>query len=375
MADELVGRCKLIRQIAEGAMGSVWLAHHLGLDAPVVVKLIKADVAKHPDARARFQREARIAAQMRSAHVVQVLDFGLTAAGEPYMVMELLQGETLRARLFSVGALSPAATGALLVQVCRAMTKAHEAGLVHRDLKPDNIFLVKDVDAEVAKVLDFGIVKVPDALAFDGVDPTTTGKLLGTPCYMSPEQAQGLSNIDFRSDLWSLGVLGYECLTGLRPFSKSLLGPLIRQITIEPIPVPSRSAPHAHLGPAIDAWMARALSRDPLGRFSSARELARSFEHVVATGAGGAGSAAGTSPVAKGAAVEGAVTVARGAPFAGRATLAGGAPVAGRATVAEGAPGSPDAPSGDATTLLDLSTPADTTGDLPARPTTPRQDE
>jgi serine/threonine-protein kinase len=198
--------------------------------------------------------------------------------------MERLEGETLAQRLVAVRALSVGETAAIVVQVCRAVTKAHEAGLVHRDLKPENIFLARDVGMEVAKVLDFGVVKVPDALALDGVSPTVTGTLIGTPCYMSPEQAQGLKSVDFRSDLWSLGVIVYECVTGIRPFARSALAPLIRQITIERILMPSESAPAARLPPAIDTWMARALSRDPSRRFASARELGESLERIAKPG-------------------------------------------------------------------------------------------
>jgi eukaryotic-like serine/threonine-protein kinase len=277
----IAGRYRLIRPLGEGAMGAVWLAQHLALDAPVVIKLIRSELAARADVRARFTREARIAARMRSAHVVGVLDHGVTEAGDPFLVMEHLEGETLRERLIARWALPPAETAEIITQICRGVSKAHEAQLVHRDLKPDNVFLARDVGAEIVKVLDFGVVKVPDALALDGVAPTVTGTLVGTPSYMSPEQAQGLRTVDYRSDLWSLGVIAYECLTSLLPFPARTLGQLTRQITLDPIPPPSSTPRGATLPPGLDAWMRRALARDPAHRFESALDLAVELHHAI----------------------------------------------------------------------------------------------
>jgi serine/threonine protein kinase len=270
-------RYRLARLIGKGGMGSVWLAEHLSLHTPVAIKLIDSEAAKNPNARARFEREAQVAARIRSAHVVKVLDHGVTDDGQPYIAMECLAGESLRERLTARGRLSPAETGKVVSHVGRALARAHEAGLVHRDLKPENIFVAREDDEEIVKILDFGVAKVADSLAVSGMDPTRTGALLGTPYYMSPEQAQGLKSVDFRSDLWSLAVVVFECLTGKRPFTAPALGPLIGKILGAPLPVLSQAAPDARLPAELDAWMAHALSRDPAARFGSAKELAESF--------------------------------------------------------------------------------------------------
>jgi serine/threonine protein kinase len=270
-------RYRLDRLIGKGGMGSVWLAEHLSLHTPVAIKLIDSEAAKNPNARARFDREAQVAARIRSAHVVKVLDHGVTDDGQPYIAMECLAGESLRDRLTLRGRLSPAETGKVVSHVGRALVRAHEAGLVHRDLKPENIFIAREDDQEIVKILDFGVAKVADSLAVSGMDPTRTGALLGTPYYMSPEQAQGLKSVDFRSDLWSLAVVAFECLTGKRPFTAPALGPLIGKILGAPLPVLSHAAPDAGLPADLDAWMAQALARDPAARFGSAKDLADSF--------------------------------------------------------------------------------------------------
>jgi len=252
-------------------MGSVWHATHLGLDIPCAVKFIEGEVAQLPQLQARFEREAKAAAQLRSPHVVQILDHGV-CDGTPYIAMELLEGEDLGKRLARLGRLPPHELLPVVTQVGRALTKAHALGIVHRDLKPDNIFLVRDDDREITKVLDFGIAKASGAGASGS--NTQTGTMLGTPYYMSPEQAQGTKAVDARSDLWSLGVIVFEALTGQRPFESEALGDLLMKIIVAPIPRPSQVAGGASdLPPALDAWWARASQRDPSQRFQTAKEL------------------------------------------------------------------------------------------------------
>ncbi|WP_437282736.1 protein kinase [Sorangium sp. So ce375] len=258
-------RFRLVRPLRQGGMGSVWLAQHIGLDIPCAIKFMNAQgVSK--EVRLRFEREAKIAAQIRSPHVVQILDHGVWQ-GTPYIAMEYLEGEDLDTRIQRVGRLDPHDTMAITAQVARALTKAHASGLVHRDLKPANIFLVLDDDREIAKVLDFGIAKdsTPQVTS-----TTKTGSLLGTPAYMSPEQAQGTKSIDHRSDLWSLAVVVFECLTGKLPFNSEAFGDLLLKIMVKPLPVPSQLAP---VPPGFDAWWARAASREPDARFQSAKEF------------------------------------------------------------------------------------------------------
>src|SRR3977135_1697126 len=194
----VAGRFRLSRLIGRGGMGSVWLATHLGLDVPCALKFIEGEGAEPPEVQARFEREAKAAAQLRSPHVVQILDHGV-CNGTPYIAMELLDGEDLGQGLTRLCRLPPQDLLWIVTQVGRALTRAHAVGIVHRDLKPDNIFLVHDDDREIAKVLAFGIAKATGPGA-PGAG-TRTGALLGTPYYMSPEQAQGTRSVDARSDL------------------------------------------------------------------------------------------------------------------------------------------------------------------------------
>jgi serine/threonine-protein kinase len=273
----VAGRFRLEKILGQGGMGSVWLATHLGLEVPVAVKFMLAGASA--EAQMRFHREAKAAAQIRSSNVVQILDYGIDE-GMPFIAMELLRGEDLRARLRRVRRLSPAEALQILVPVVRGLERAHEAGLVHRDLKPENIFLTREGDVEIPKILDFGIAKAlrPEGDAVDDA-ATREGAILGTPYYMSPEQARGRTHVDHRSDLWSLGVILFQLLTGKRPFPGKVVGDLVMQICADPIPLPSSILPG--LSPEMDAFFARAMARDPAERFQSARELARAFAEVT----------------------------------------------------------------------------------------------
>jgi serine/threonine protein kinase len=270
----VAGKYELLRLIGRGGMGSVWEGRHATLATRVAIKFVDPEYVDSPDARARFVIEARAAATIRSKYAIQIYDHGVADDGRPYMVMELLQGEPLDRRLERLGRLSLRETARWLGQVCRALQRAHDAGIIHRDLKPENIFLVRspDDDEEIAKVLDFGIAKFKGLPGEGGVTSSTkTGAVLGTPFYMSPEQARGLRNIDQRTDLWSLGVIAYKCVTGVLPFDGEGVGDLLVKICTAPLPVPSLALPG--LPPAFDAWFARALERDPQRRFASANEL------------------------------------------------------------------------------------------------------
>jgi serine/threonine-protein kinase len=275
----LAARYRLERRLGEGGMGSVWKADHLTLRSPVAVKLIDEKIADNKEALNRFMREAQAAAALRSSNVVQILDYGVEGK-TPYMVMELLEGESLAERLHRVRRLSAAETVRVLHQVARAMGRAHDLGIVHRDLKPENIFIVSEHDVEIVKVLDFGVAKMQHAsFGYASGMGTRSGSLLGTPFYMSPEQAEGDRPVDWRSDLWSMAVIAYECLTGQRPFESPGLGNLLLQICSKPVPVPSRIAP---VPPGFDAWFARALERDPDRRFQSAKELVDALRREIA---------------------------------------------------------------------------------------------
>jgi serine/threonine-protein kinase len=271
----LAGRYRLESQLGIGGMGSVWRAEHLTLHSAVAVKLMDPTIAATVGGADRFRREAQAAASLRSAHVVQVLDYGVDD-GTPFLVMELLQGENLASCLAREHRLSPERTLAIMTQVARAMARAHASNIVHRDLKPDNVFLVKEDDQELVKVLDFGIAKTADP-TLAGVQ-TRTGMTLGTPYYMSPEQAEGRRAVDHRTDLWAMAVIATECITGIRPFNGETWGELLLNICARPLPVPSTQAP---VPPGFDAWFARATSREPGQRFGSAQELVEALRGVV----------------------------------------------------------------------------------------------
>jgi serine/threonine protein kinase len=273
----IADRYCLLRKLGAGGMGSVWLAHDQSLDSQCAVKLVDPEKAADEEVRIRFEREAKAAAQIRGANVVDIFDHGIWD-GTPFIVMEYLEGEDLGARLDREGALGTEQTYQIVSQVARALVRAHAAGIVHRDLKPENIFLVPGDDQEVAKVLDFGIAK-HEQYSLAG-KTTKTGSFMGTPYYMSPEQARGRA-IDWRSDLWALGVIAYQCLNGRPPFESEALGELMGMIIYDPIPPITASAPE--LPDALELWWQRAVSRDREQRFQSAKELADSFGEAIET--------------------------------------------------------------------------------------------
>ncbi len=264
----LDGRYRLGLELSRGGMGRVFSATHIHLGTTVAIKVLDTDDT--PKERERFLQEARAAAQLKHPNVVQVTDFGIFEE-QQYLVMELLEGETLRALLERKGPLDPGKTAAIIAGIARALTAAHAAKIVHRDLKPDTVWIDERGDA---KVLDFGIAKVASTIPSV---TTASGAVLGTPAYMSPEQAQGTRDVDAASDRWALGVIAYECLVGARPFEAEALGELVLQICAWPQPVPSQ---HAELPEGFDAWFAKACARDRDDRFASALEQAEELEQV-----------------------------------------------------------------------------------------------
>jgi serine/threonine-protein kinase len=267
----IASRYRLERPLARGGMGSVWVARHLQLDSILAIKFIEPELAKLAEARGRFEREAKVAAQLQGPNLVQIHDYGVDD-DTPYMVMEYLQGEDLCARLNREKRLSLEAAADIVLQVARVLRRAHEAGIIHRDLKPGNVFLVRGEDEDdIVKVLDFGLAKIPQSTSAD--DMTQTGTLLGSPRYMSPEQARAMKNIDHRSDLWSLAVIAFRAITGALPFPGDEIADVLVKICAEPAPTPSSIDPA--LSPAIDRFFKRAFEHDPARRFQSAREFAR----------------------------------------------------------------------------------------------------
>ncbi len=285
----IAGRFRLERLLGKGGMGSVWVAHHLNLNIEVALKFIDASVAKRDDVASRFAQEAMAAAKVKSPHVVNILDYGTDALGRAYIAMELLQGEELAQRLERAGRLPLADVCRIVVHACRGLGRAHAAGVVHRDLKPENLFLVDDDEGFVTKVLDFGIAKAQSPVG-GLTHHTGTGQILGTPLFMSPEQALGRGDIDFRSDLYSLAVVAFRSLTGEVPFASEALGEIIVKISTEP--VPSARARRPELPAAVDEWFRKAMHKDSGQRFGSAREMSETFLQACELASGVSGGSA-----------------------------------------------------------------------------------
>jgi serine/threonine protein kinase len=269
---------RLKHHLGCGGMGMVWVADHLSLRSKVAVKFVLATlgVTKEQTA-ARFAREAAAAAKLRHPNVVQILDHGQTHDGTPFIVMELLEGQDLASRIEREGALDMTTAVAVIAQTSRALSAAHARGLVHRDVKPENIFLT-DLDGELlVKVLDFGVAK--DGVLDGPGALTASGAMIGTPRYASPEQMMDAKSVDHRTDLWSLAVVAYECITGVRPFEADSVGKIVVLVHAGTF-APARTI-RPELPPAVDIWFSKALSRDPSARFSSAKEFAASFHAAV----------------------------------------------------------------------------------------------
>ena len=265
-------RYEIVRRLAGGAHASVWIARHKRLEVEVAVKFLHEAFASRQGARAQFAKEARTAASIRSRHVVRIFDYGVDHEGCPYIVMELLQGEDLRNRIRRCHQLPVDVVSEVLTQACKGLSRAHAAGIVHRDIKPHNIFLSETVDEAPfqAKLLDFGVA----AWGLEDLEQTPHGTLIGTPLYMSPEQALG-GEVDHRSDLYSLATSIYHALAGRPPFRSKNIPHLMASIITEPAPNIARFCPS--LPPDACAWFHKALQKKPSARFSTAREMAETF--------------------------------------------------------------------------------------------------
>lgn len=272
------GKYSLEREIGRGGMGSIWVALDTQLRRRVALKLMRPEMTS-ASSRGRFEREAMAVARIQHQHVIQIYDYGIEEDA-PYIVMELLEGEDLEARIARHPRLSMAAAATLVTQTGKALGAAHTAGIVHRDLKPANIFLARVESEETIKILDFGVAAM-NSLG-DDIHATRAGTVLGTPHYMSPEQARSAKSLDHRSDLWSLGVVAYRTLTGQHPFSGESLGDLIVKICTDPFTPASEIVPE--LGPEVDRFFERALAKDPAHRFQSARDLLGTFAGLVGDG-------------------------------------------------------------------------------------------
>jgi eukaryotic-like serine/threonine-protein kinase len=279
-AGQIIGeRYQLEEWLESGAMGEVWRAQQVRLRSPAAIKFLEPSLIEVSEMLERFLQEARSAAAVQSPHVVQVFDYG-NEGGLPYIAMEFLKGENLDARLARLGRLTPAELDKIFSEVASGLGQAHALGVIHRDVKPANIFLAQQGTLEVTKLIDFGIAKVKaDALRLSQIVGTEHGALLGTPQYMSPEQILGRGSVDSRSDLWALAIIACECLVGRYPFSATTLGDLTLQICTEKPLSPSTLG---EVPAGFDQWFFKGTHKQPDRRFDSAAEMAAALTKVLA---------------------------------------------------------------------------------------------
>ena len=279
--DIIAGRYRLEHPIGTGGMATIWEATHLTLNRALAVKFIDIVGPNSGKIRGRFLREARVAAAIRHRNVVDIVDFGTSEDGRPFMAMELLVGKTLAERLEVGPVLSIGESVRVLAKVLSGLGAVHDAGIVHRDLKPENVFLVEDADGMYPKLLDFGVSRAVDPRGeLKSVLPTVENAIVGTPQYMSPEQARGLRDLDHRSDIWAVGVMLYELLTGQLPFDADAVGDIIIQIaTADP---PAFSALRPDLEGPIEHVVQKAMARKKEDRYESAREMRAALLGAVA---------------------------------------------------------------------------------------------
>ena len=270
------GQFELERQLGAGGMGTVWSATDLRLGRSVAVKFLSSAFVFDEPARQRFEREARLGGRIRSPHVVQVFSQGLTDDGVPYVVMELLDGEDLSYRMARGGPCGLVETASIVEQLCRALARAHQAGLVHRDIKPHNVFLLNETGGTFVKLLDFGIAK---DIGTDLQSLTLTGSMLGTVLYCSPEQLRDPQSVGPLSDIWSLGVVIYQMLTGETPFKGETLPEAVVRITEGRYA--RATAVNPALPAAIDVFFEQVLQPDPTLRMQSAEEVAEALANIV----------------------------------------------------------------------------------------------
>ena len=282
----LAGRYLVRRRIGQGGMGVVYEATHTVIGRSVAVKVLHERYLERPEVAARLMNEARLASSIHNAHIVDIFDFGETADGRTFVVMELLEGESLAQLLRREGPLPERRAVSIGMQVAEALGAAHERGIVHRDVKPENVFLLPRDGGDFVKVLDFGISKAMRAGSEPGTDGehvrlTHTGMVLGTPLYMSPEQARGEEAIDHRIDVYALGVILYEILAGGVPFRGTNYLGIIAEVLARAAPPLREARPDLPLSASIEQVVARAMAKERGERYATMDELGADLRRVL----------------------------------------------------------------------------------------------
>ncbi len=271
--DILAGKYRVERVLGVGGMGVVVAAHHIQLDEKVALKFLLPEALGNPEAVARFAREARAAVKIKSEHVARVSDVGTLPNGSPYMVMEYLEGGDLAAWIKQRGAMPIEQAVEFVLQACVAVADAHALGIVHRDLKPANLFCVRRSDGQLTiKVLDFGISKMNDVSGHAAGSVTRTSALMGSPLYMSPEQMRSSKDVDSLTDIWALGIILFELMTGRPAFLAESVTELAIKVASEP--TPAIQSVRADVPPGLAAIVTRCLEKDRRRRFANVAELA-----------------------------------------------------------------------------------------------------